>query len=107
MSIGDNGALRLSESLGLQQGLAYLVRYDKVATLTFSSLAGTIAPAPPDDDCLTGVMQPYEVSAGADGIFLFSSASNSFVRAAAGSRLAPFRCYLRVGTARSPRLKLW
>lgn len=108
VSIGEGGVLQLTQAAGLLQGQAYLVRYDKTGPLTFTSLAGTMEPNNPRADApLQGVLQPYEVPDGATDIFLFSSSANEFARAAAGSRLAPFRCYLRPGTARSPRLKLW
>ena len=73
-------------------------------SVTFLSNAGTIKTALPETDLFKGTYAPLTVASAEEGFYLLKADGTAFVRAAAGSKLMPFRAGILLGSPQaSPR----
>lgn len=77
---------------------AYLLRLKEPQTLTLTNTDCTLHPFSSSSmgATLYATFQPITVEQTEDAVYLLSPSSQQFVHAAAGSRLAPFRAYLKL-----------
>lgn len=87
-------AIVVSEEISLQAGMPYLLCVEPGSTLSFSSLEGDIAISPWSDETLCGTYVGMTVGEGDSPTYMLHPTDQAFRRAAAGSRLAPFRACL-------------
>lgn len=70
-------------------------------SVTFLSNAGTIPTGLPETDLFKGTYLPLTVASAEEGFYLLNADGTAFVRAAAGSKLMPFRAAIQIKPAQA------
>ena len=102
----ENGDLIFKKVKDVVPNEPMLVRYvgtaaDSKVNLSLSSKEGWLNPYQPSVVSFSGTYMPLNVTAEHNGIYLLNANGDTFVRAAAGSYLAPFRAAFFENTNRS------
>lgn len=112
VSVDENNMLSFTQCILIQAAEPCIIRYEAPlqyapdAYLTFTSNACTIAPTTTVSSKFRGVYDKIRVTSEADAIYLLNQTGDTFIHAAAGSTLSPFRAYLQLGTKPAKHLLL-
>lgn len=103
---GENGDLIFKKVKSIEANEPMLIRYNGAVTdgkvnLELFSKEGWLTPYHPSATSLSGTYFPVNVTAEHSGIYLLNASGDTFLRAAAGSYLAPFRAAFFEDTHRS------
>lgn len=98
----ENNEIKLSERTEVKAFQPYLMRCfeqgEELATVVFTASQGYVPATetrPHEENRLFGTLKRKDVESEDDNTFLLSTDGFRFVKAAAGSYLNPFRCYLK------------
>lgn len=109
----DAGTLSFRHSAGIEAHRAYLLCHPFAAAtegpvfeVTASAEGRIAADESPVSAVFSGTYVPLDIQSAAEGIYLLNAEGTAFVRAAAGSRLAPYRAALRLDGQKTVRLRV-
>lgn len=102
----SDDSLHFAATSTLNQGTPYLIKSAHSGTVELTSEACSLMPSLDDSGIFRGTYTPLTVTSESEHIYMLSPTEQAFVHAAATSRLAPFRAYLKLGQASKARLKI-